>query len=667
MSWWHRNNLRLIQNNIRETDAAMDVEQLLSKIKALSANTLMLNTGGITAFYPTELEYQYRSPYLKGDLIGEVVEKCHREGMRFIARFDFSKAHYSIFEKHPEWFYKSAAGNSINYNEMVHTCVNGKYQREYSLEIIREVITKYPVDGIFFNMFGYQTRDYSDIYHGICNCENCKNRFKEMFGRELPEREDRNDPAYQDYITFKEITTRELLDNIHQLVKSINPEIAISTYTDYRVDMVRNESNSAVDRPYPFWLYSASENVKAVEDSWEDKVISNCAINAVDIFYRFVGVSKYLTRTRLYENMASGSGLDFCIIGVFEDYPDEDGFEMVKEVFDFHKKHEQYYGNFTSVAEIALVKPGLSPMTNGSKEYQGIFKMLKEEHILFDVLCQCNLENRLQDLGRYSLLILPDHRMLLNDKLMKVVGEKGIHVMVTNSPAEISGDDMYRLEGILGGRIESTTAETRSAYLETRDKNIFKRFPKRNWVFVDGSFSFLKYGESNLKLLPYITPARYGPPEKCGGHAVSEYYGASIKNDGAGSMASIPWQIGYLYYQYGYEDHKNVFLDLMDHLLESRYSLVTEAPKNVEVFLNKYDGKNYILQILNLTGFNGTTFYEPNPVYDLKFTIRGIKSVECVKCLAVEDNVNWQLAGNELQLTISRLDAYESVIINVQE
>ena len=48
----------------------------------------------------------------------------------------------------------------------------------------------------------------------------------------------------------------------------------------------------------------------------------NCAINAVDIFYRFQGVSPELTKIRLYENMAAGSQLDFCIIGDFADYPE---------------------------------------------------------------------------------------------------------------------------------------------------------------------------------------------------------------------------------------------------------------------------------------------------------------------------------------------------------
>ena len=44
------------------------------------------------------------------------------------------------------------------------------------------------VDGIFFNMGGYQTSDYSRIQYGLCHCPACRRRFREMYGLDLPER-----------------------------------------------------------------------------------------------------------------------------------------------------------------------------------------------------------------------------------------------------------------------------------------------------------------------------------------------------------------------------------------------------------------------------------------------------------------------------------------------
>ena len=60
MTWWQDNRLRLIQTNLREIDANMDVDRLIRELKRYSANVLMMNAGGISAFYPTKLKYHHR-------------------------------------------------------------------------------------------------------------------------------------------------------------------------------------------------------------------------------------------------------------------------------------------------------------------------------------------------------------------------------------------------------------------------------------------------------------------------------------------------------------------------------------------------------------------------------------------------------------------------------
>lgn len=268
---------------MRETDANLDVDLLIRELQEFDANVLMMNAGGIIAFYPSMLEYQYISSSLTKDLLAETISKAHAAGMRFIARFDFSKAHESIYTKRPEWFYRTKAGEAVNYHGIVHTCLNSYYQQEYSLIMIDEVLAKYPVDGVFFNMFGYKTQDYSGKEYGLCYCDNCSKRFRDMYDLALPEQASELDPNFGTYKLFQETTTRD----------------------------------------------SSSENVMSVENSWDDKLVSNCSINAIDLQYRFTGVSKYESQIRLYENIAAGSGLDFCIIGQFDNYTDRGNFQSV--------------------------------------------------------------------------------------------------------------------------------------------------------------------------------------------------------------------------------------------------------------------------------------------------------------------------------------------------
>src|SRR5262245_3464613 len=63
ISWWTANNIRMIQTNLPAYEATLNVDSLIVDLKYFSANTLLINAGGIMAFYPTKLEYQYVNPY----------------------------------------------------------------------------------------------------------------------------------------------------------------------------------------------------------------------------------------------------------------------------------------------------------------------------------------------------------------------------------------------------------------------------------------------------------------------------------------------------------------------------------------------------------------------------------------------------------------------------
>ena len=65
----------------------------------------------------------------------QIIDACHEEGIRVIARTDFSKVRYDLYEQHPEWAYRTAKGEIVNYNGDVHVCPNGEYQQKIMFEI----------------------------------------------------------------------------------------------------------------------------------------------------------------------------------------------------------------------------------------------------------------------------------------------------------------------------------------------------------------------------------------------------------------------------------------------------------------------------------------------------------------------------------------------------
>lgn len=602
----------MIQNNLRDIDAGMDVDRYIDYLKEFGADVCMVGCGGITAFYPTELDFQKTSPYLTDDFFGNLLQKCHDNGIRVIARFDFSKTHIEFANVHPEWYSRSLSGELVCFHDTAATCVNGGYQQNGSLQILEEVLTHYPVDGVFFNMFGYQTRDYDNHYVGICQCENCRKRFYQYSHMELPREENEEDPVFQKYKEFQKFTTEELLEKIYHKVKQLNPEAAVCTYSNHWVDLVRSESNSAVDRPLPFWLMASEENAGCVRGSLSECHSSNCVINAVDIFYRFMGVSPWLNALRLYGNLATGENLDWCMIGGFETYPDRKNFELVKKIFQFHRKYERYLNHLQSCARILLIRP--SGQGNSARnEYRGIFKMLKESHLLFDLLDLQEMEQAKVQTGRYSVVLLPGVQKL-GISVAENLRNCGAVLVATGAALREEPDFLSQMFGVtIGGRL----SPIRGCYMLTEPKEVFGDFKDRDWVYLDKDYYFMEPEEENKNYLPLIRAGMYGPPERCQGYEITDQSYVSVRE---GRAVYFSWMPGSLYQMQGYEDFKQIFLDVLRKNTDGMNQMLrVDGPPCAEVFFDRCGPDLYLLQVINYSGFNGTTFFEP---LDVELEIR---------------------------------------------
>ena len=141
--WWMTEPIRLVQTNLRETDTALDPGRLVSQLVDFRANCLLIGMGGIVAHYPTKVEHHVVSPHLPPgrDMFGEVLELAHQNRIRVIGRFDFSKASKPVFDAHPEWFFRTGAGEPVVYNGLYSTCIAGGYYAEKAMEILAEALT----------------------------------------------------------------------------------------------------------------------------------------------------------------------------------------------------------------------------------------------------------------------------------------------------------------------------------------------------------------------------------------------------------------------------------------------------------------------------------------------------------------------------------------------
>lgn len=87
VTWWNREPYRLVQTNLREIDATMDVDAYVQSMVEASASIVLLNVGDIVANYPTELPFHYKNTYMEGDLVGDLIDGLHSKGIKMIGRY----------------------------------------------------------------------------------------------------------------------------------------------------------------------------------------------------------------------------------------------------------------------------------------------------------------------------------------------------------------------------------------------------------------------------------------------------------------------------------------------------------------------------------------------------------------------------------------------------
>lgn len=670
--WWKRNNLRVIQVNLPAYEAAtLNADSLVHDLVTHSANTVIINAGGIMAFYPTKLPFHYTNPYMKPQMLGDVVKKCHEQNIRVIVRFDFSRVHESIYEQHPDWCYLSPDGERIINTNMYVVGINGPYVQQHAFSIVEEVLKFYPVDGIFLNMPGYQTRNpYENKYHGIDQNPFDQAAFRKFSGKALPLKEDRNDPVFLEYLEFKKKSVEDWSRRLYELVHKRSNQIAICTYSDKYVDIIRHEAQT---NSLPYWPYTSSDNVSNAVNSYPDHIISNASIQQISFQSRYNAVEPEETAIRLYENIANGSGLDMSMMGDMRGYEDERNYETFKRVYSFHKNNEKYYGDYESMSDIAVIAPGAWPSGEPMQEYRGVQLMLKEAHLQFDIIEDAQIENLQTRLSRYKLLILPNI-VHLSEKAITVLRDlvkNGVHLIATNKTLS---DNPAVLEELFGVTKINNVSDGSGFYLDVSDHANFPRLDKQTMVFLKFNLGMYEFEKGAEKLLPVLTKGRPGPPEIIGGHEPSGFAACAINTHGKANTVIMPFNLGRLYFLHGYEQHKNILLDVIARVKPDLFQVVnTDAHERVEIVVRDFryntveqkkvgvDGR--IVHFINITGFSGNTYFKPLAVRDIRFSMRVDKKPLKVYTLTDKQALPFKYEDGKVSFILGELGEYEAVVL----
>jgi hypothetical protein len=632
--WWMTEPIRFLQTNLSETDSTVDPRQLVAAVADFGANTFLINMGGIVAQYPTRVPFHYASAFLPPgrDLFGEVLHEARARRIRLIGRFDLSKTQKPVFDAHPEWFFKRANGEPAIYNGLYSTCINGNYYREHALTILAEALDRYEVDGLFFNMFGNPSTDYSGAPMGPCQCDACQARYRARYRRDVPATAD------ADYRTFMADSAREVAAMIANVIHRKRPHAAFLTYIKDHTDGIMSESNTAVGRSLPLWPYSASDNVSRSLGSEPDKVAINLSMSFIDFPWRYAHVPQPEIQLRLYQNMAHGGPPAVVVVGTMNQ-EDRHGLLAARPVFQWHTRHEDLYVGQTNAARVLLLA------TEDTVAYRGFFRLLSEQHIPFVVS-----ENLrwIDDPSRsFDLVIVPGRAP---EALAQYVRDGGRLLVAGTTPP---------VPPIASGSVRGRLST--QGYWRIHDHKELPSLRNTDVLFMDGDY--VELAPTDRPLLTLIPAAMFGPPEKVWTDKVeTKVPGLVFADYGKGRVAYIPWNVGSLYYRHSSQSHAGLMADVIDRLLPGGRQIETDAHPLVEMTLMDQPARRRtLLHLVNGTGHQGTAYFSPVELRDIRIELA--RDVRRVRAVSLDKDLPVSINGSRRSFRLPSLKAYEVIIV----
>jgi len=342
------------------------------------------------AYYPTKVGIPY--PGMEKDLLGGMVEGCHRRGIGVSAYFNLGLDHEQLL-RHRDWARLDATGSVYDVAAHHHFfrtgCVNTGFG-DYILSMVKEVVDTYPVDGIFLDC----------LFVTPCYGFECLEGMKKQGIDPMDE-----SAAYE----YARASYYNYLDRVEAMLGRRADDLYFAyNGTSYK----RQPSHLELEvLPCGGWGYDfLPANIRYA------RTIGKPYLTMTGRFHNGWGDFGGLrpmesTLFDCYYSIANGGG---CSIG---DHLHPSGrldpavYGMVKDVFAKTRELDPWTDGAESLTEVAVVEPAMErfPELYGkdspafTDSVRGAARMLSELKVQFDV---CDAEC---DLSKYRVLVLPDH------------------------------------------------------------------------------------------------------------------------------------------------------------------------------------------------------------------------------------------------------------------
>lgn len=518
---WYQRTYRWGQTNLTEMDPIdWDKERWKDYWRRTKVQGVIVNAGGIVAYYPSALELQYRAEGLADrDLFGEFTEEARREGLVVLARMDINRATEQFYQAHPDWFVVNAKGEPLTADGRYFSCVNSDYYKEFIPQVLQEIIAKYQPEGFTDNSWAGVTRQT------ICQCGSCRRKFKHETGFNLPESPDWDDPVYRSWIKWSYGCRIENWDLFNRVTReaggpdclwlgmvNANPVRSHVSFCDLKEIGERSKiimcDHQSRDPFNGFEQNSLNGQLLHGVAGW-NTVIPESMSNYIRGVRSFRQGSNPPLETRLWmvEGIAGGISPWFHHVGAVQE--DRRQFENAPPVMQWHAENEAYLYDREPVANIGLVWSQENTEFYGRQDteekvalpWRGFTRALTRARIPY---IPVHADHIARDSANLDVLILPDLAAMTDSQCQAVreFVEAGGSLVLTGASATRNewgeARERFPLESVAGikhlGRIEGPEGKQTSEWSYYGAHNYFRLPTERHAVLA---------GFANTDILPF--------------------------------------------------------------------------------------------------------------------------------------------------------------------
>lgn len=640
---WFQKPMRIVQTLLREPDVEdYDVKELIAYLKATNANCIVMNGGGILDFFRHDHEMANPTPFLKNrDILAEVTEACHREGIRVIARVDFRGVEKERYDKHPDWFAVDAQGQPYSKStKLYESCFNGKYRNEYGEYMIRYLLEKYDVDGIWYNSIHAVS---------VCYCAECQAKYKAATGEEIPkvsEEDVMTAAELKPYWQLKNKWALEHVGKVRDAIKEYGPgktlsaEIfgmygsrsaffggidlyTVSPYFDFLIG--KAFVNDGQDVSY---ASSTIRFLKALDPNKPAVLLTMSNRNDL----RLISEPPVDLQRWLWETVGAGGGLWNALVAGSnpEEFSDRRTIHDAAEAYGFLKDNADLLEHQNPVGQVKVFysKANRDQFNDSfSAPMQGVERNLLENHVPYAFLP--DLYFNAESLKGVKLLILPDVAPL-SDAQIAMIREfvksggcliSGYHTSLYDE--NVQARENFGLADVFGVNYAGELNDAKKTfYLKIRSRHeILRGWEKTDILLSGGRWAECRANGAET-VATFIPSYPTQPPE---GAYIRQFdtdsVGIAVNKFGAGTSVYFAHELMRSCNEGGHPDFSGILASAVDYCLGAEKIMDSDAPPSLRMSLLSDGNGRYVLSMVNHTAAPYKPTRQVVPVRDVNVTL----------------------------------------------